>query len=152
MSDLLRVGSRAPVFTAAASDGHTYRLSDLLQQGPVALIFYPADNTPGCNRQLSAVRDDMSAFRTQALQPFGVNPAGVEGHARYAEKMKFPFPLLSDPDRAIARAYHALKDDDRAIQRSVYVVARDGTIALAQRGAPAVGDILAAVGPGGRGA
>jgi len=151
MSDLLKVGSKAPVFTAAASDGKTYRLPDLLKRGPVALILYPANNTPGCNRQLSAARDDMDEFVKRGIQPFGVNPAGVEGHAHFVEKMKFNFPLLSDPERAIARAYHALKDDDRGIQRSVYVIGRDGTIAFAQRGAPPVSEIVAAVDPGGRG-
>ena len=151
MSDLLKVGSKAPAFSAAASDGKTYRLSDLLKRGPVALIMYPANNTPGCNRQLSAARADMEEFVTRGIQPFGVNPAGVEGHARFVEKMKFNFPLLSDPDRAIARAYHALKDDDRGIQRSVYVIGRDGTIAFAQRGAPPVSEIVAAVAAGPRG-
>jgi len=87
------------------------------------------------------VRDEMAKFREAGIQPFGVNPAGVEAHANYVQKLNFNFPLLSDPDRAIARAYHALKDDDR-IQRSVYLVRRDGSIAFAQRGTPAVDDIV----------
>jgi peroxiredoxin Q/BCP len=97
------------------------------------------------------VRDELAQFVTRGIQPFGVNPAGVESHARYVEKMQFNFPLLSDPDRAIARAYHALKEDERSIQRSVYVIGRDGTIAFAQRGAPPVREIVAAVDAGGRG-
>jgi peroxiredoxin Q/BCP len=150
MSDLLPVGSKAPAFSAPASDGNTYRLSDALKRGPVALVFYPGNDTPGCNRQLSAVRDELAEFASRDIQPFGVNPAGVESHARYVEKKTFTFPLLSDPDRAIARAYHALKDDDRGIQRSVYVIGRDGTIAFAQRGAPPVAEIVAAADVGGR--
>lgn len=47
MSDLLPIGSKAPAFTAAASDGQTYRLADLLKRGHVALVFYPGNNTPG---------------------------------------------------------------------------------------------------------
>jgi peroxiredoxin len=47
MSELLAVGSKAPVFTAAASDGKTYRLADLLKGKQVALVFYPGNNTPG---------------------------------------------------------------------------------------------------------
>jgi len=96
------------------------------------------------------VRDELAAFTTRGIQPFGVNPAGVESHARYVEKMKFNFPLLSDPERAITRAYHALKDDDTGIQRSVYVVARDGTVAFAARGAPPVEVIVEALDPPGR--
>lgn len=79
------------------------------------------------------------------MQPFGVNPAGADSHWKYAEKMGFNFPLLSDGDRSIARAYQALKDDGHGIIRTVYVVTRDGKIAFAQRGAPPVDEIVAAV-------
>jgi peroxiredoxin Q/BCP len=87
----------------------------------------------------------MAQFRKAGIQPFGVNPASVEAHAGYVRKLSFTFPLLSDPDRAMARAYHALKDDGKGIQRSVYVITRDGAVAFAQRGAPPVDAIVAAV-------
>lgn len=47
MSDPLPIGSRAPAFTAPASDGRTYSLAELLRAGDVALVFYPGNNTPG---------------------------------------------------------------------------------------------------------
>ncbi len=47
MSALLQVGGRAPEFSATASDGNQYALSELLRGGPVVLIFYPGNNTPG---------------------------------------------------------------------------------------------------------
>jgi peroxiredoxin len=47
MSDPLAIGAPAPSFEAAASDGETYRLADLLRQSHVALVFYPGNNTPG---------------------------------------------------------------------------------------------------------
>lgn len=86
----------------------------------------------------------MAKFQQAGIQPFGVNPAGVDSHKSYVDKMRFNFPLLSDPDRRIAAAYHALKDDGRGIQRTVYVVGRDGRIRFAQRGAPPVDAIVGA--------
>jgi len=47
MSDLLEIGSKAPAFSAQASDGKTYCLADLLKTTAVALVFYPGNNTPG---------------------------------------------------------------------------------------------------------
>jgi len=88
----------------------------------------------------------MAKFRQAGIQPFGVNPAGVDRHGQYAEKMHFNFPLLSDPERQIARAYRALKDDGKGIQRTVYAIGRDGRVRFAQRGAPPVDEIVAAVG------
>jgi len=93
----------------------------------------------------------MTKFEKAGLQPFGVNPAGVDSHHSYVEKMGFNFPLLSDPERAIARAYAAVKDDGKGIQRTVYVIGRDGTVRFARRGAPPVDDIVAAVHEEGRG-
>ena len=95
------------------------------------------------------MRDEIEKFERAGIQPFGVNPASTDSHWSYAEKFRFNFPLLADPSRAIARAYHALKDDDRGIARTVYVVRRDGTVAFAQRGAPPVDEIVAAVAPRG---
>ena len=87
----------------------------------------------------------MAQFVKQGIQAFGVNPAGADSHWKYAEKMRFNFPLLSDPDRAIASAYRALKPDGKGIQRTVYVVRMDGRVAFAQRGAPSVREIVGAV-------
>jgi peroxiredoxin len=47
MSEVLPVGARAPDFTAAASDGARYQLSEVLQRKHVALVFYPGNDTPG---------------------------------------------------------------------------------------------------------
>jgi peroxiredoxin len=47
MSEPLAIGTKAPAFTAPASDGQSYALADLLKKGPVALVFYPGNNTPG---------------------------------------------------------------------------------------------------------
>jgi peroxiredoxin Q/BCP len=44
---LIAPGAQAPDFTAPASDGETHRLSDLLRQSRVLLVFYPGNNTPG---------------------------------------------------------------------------------------------------------
>lgn len=86
----------------------------------------------------------MTKFEQAGIKPFGVNPASTEAHAKWAAKMRFPFPLLSDPDRGIARAYQALKENAKGIVRTVYVVGRDGSVRYAQRGAPPVDDIVAA--------
>ena len=43
----LAVGVIAPDFTLEGTGGGPFRLPELLRQGPVALFFYPGDNTPG---------------------------------------------------------------------------------------------------------
>jgi peroxiredoxin Q/BCP len=82
------------------------------------------------------VRDEIERFRAAGVQPFGVNPASIDSHAQYAQKFRFSFPLLSDPDRRVAHAFGALKPDGKGIIRSVVVVGTDGVIRFAERGAP----------------
>ncbi len=43
----LAVGAQAPAFSLAATGGRRYTLADMLRHGPVALFFYPGNNTPG---------------------------------------------------------------------------------------------------------
>jgi peroxiredoxin Q/BCP len=43
----LAVGALAPDFELDAAGGRRLRLSALLKKGPVALFFYPGNNTPG---------------------------------------------------------------------------------------------------------
>lgn len=43
----LRVGETAPDFALEGTRGGPFRLTDLLQRGPVALYFYPGNDTPG---------------------------------------------------------------------------------------------------------
>ncbi len=88
------------------------------------------------------MRDEIEKYRKAGVHPFGVNPAGVESHQKYAEGFKFNFPLLSDPDRKVAEAYGALKPDGHGIQRSVVLIAKDGKVVFAQRGAPGADESL----------
>ena len=43
----LAVGARAPDFELDATGGQRIALSKQLLKGPVALFFYPGNNTPG---------------------------------------------------------------------------------------------------------
>ena len=57
-NDLLTVGSAAPLFSLASSNGDTVKLLDFREKKNVVLVFYPGDQTPGCTKQLCALRDD----------------------------------------------------------------------------------------------
>ena len=89
--DLLPVGTQAPDFTLPASDGQLLTLSALRGHKHVVLIFYVGDHTPDCNRQLSSLRDDMPELAGLDILVVGINPAGVEEHARYCTQLGLNF-------------------------------------------------------------
>jgi peroxiredoxin len=91
------------------------------------------------------VRDDLPRYTRHHVRPYGVNPASAESHAGYAERLRLNFPLLSDPGLVVARAYGALRPDGQTIARSVVLVARDGTVAYSQAGAPGADIVLEAL-------
>jgi peroxiredoxin Q/BCP len=88
------------------------------------------------------VRDEIQTYTDHNIRPFGVNPAPVEKHTAYAEKLGLPFPLLSDADRMISAAYGSLKPIIPGIARSVCLIDRDGTVLYTQAGAPGAAIIL----------
>jgi thioredoxin-dependent peroxiredoxin len=131
--DLLPVGSQAPDFTLPAADGQPLTLSALRDRKHVVLVFYVGDNTPDCNRQLSSLRDDALELEGLDVLVVGINPAGVEEHARYCTQLGLNFPLLHDAGGLVASQYGTL-NPDRSVQRSVYVVDKGGLIRFAARG------------------
>ena len=92
------------------------------------------------------MRDEIQSYTDHDIRPFGVNPASVERHTAYAEKLGLPFPLLSDPDQAISAAYGSLKPIMPGIARSVCLIDRDGTVLYTQAGAPGAAIILESLG------
>ena len=55
---MIQIGQKAPDFALQDENGATVRLTDFAGKSPVVLMFYPADNTPGCTKQLCTARDD----------------------------------------------------------------------------------------------
>ena len=134
--DPLPAGSPAPDATLFASDGSTVTLSAAWRQGGALLIFYPGNNTPGCDRQLRELKDEFSRFRALGIAAFGVNGAPVEAHRGYAAELGLPFLLLSDPGLHVSAAWHATAPLGDQITRTVYRVDADGIIRYGARGMP----------------
>jgi len=139
---LLSLGSQAPDFTAQDDSGNRVRLSEWLARGPVVLVFYPMDETPGCRTQLCEIRDHWAAFEQRGVALFGVNPAAAASHTQFRKNHNFPFPLLVDEGKRIASLYGA---NGIVPRRTVYGIGRDGRIAFAERGKPVPSKVLAAL-------
>ncbi len=100
-------GDAAPAFRLQDQKGNWRALADRAGEWTV-LYFYPKDFTPGCTTQVCTFRDDIIALRKAGADVWGVSLDDVASHAEFAEKYKVPFPLLSDADRAVAKAYGVL--------------------------------------------
>ncbi len=100
----LQLGQVAPAIELPDQDGQTWRLSEHRGQ-VVVLLFYPADETPVCTKQLCSVRDHWSQYQQTGAEVVGINTDAVEKHRRFAERHELPLPLLSDADGHVVKAY-----------------------------------------------
>jgi len=138
-SDPLKAGTPAPDFSLPDDSGRVVTLS-ALRGKRVVLVFYPADDTPGCTKQLCQFRDDWSEARAAGVEVFGVNPGSARSHGKFRQKFKFPFPLLVDESQKVAELYHA---NGLIVKRTVYLIGADGLIHFSRRGMPPPSEVLA---------
>lgn len=138
-SQPLPVGSPAPSFELPDQDWNLVSLSSLRGRN-VILVFYPADNTSVCTKQLCEFRDKWLDVQQKNALVFGVNPGKL--HAEFRAKFKFPFPLLCDAGQKVAAAYRA--KGLFVPRRTVYLIGPDGVVRYARRGKPDPDDVLAA--------
>ena len=143
--ELLTVGTPAPEFKVKDHTGKVVELKQFRGKKNVVLVFYPGDDTPGCTKQLCAIRDDFALFQKADIVAFGVNPQSAVSHKRFVEKFRFPFPLLVDAEEKIVSVYGC--KGKLYTTRTVYGIDKQGKIAFAQRGMPKDREILKAFPP-----
>ena len=125
---MLKAGSRAPEFVLPDSEGNDVALSDLLQNGPLILYFYPADFTPGCTKEACSIRDIHDDITAVGLQVVGVSPQDGESHERFRETHKLPFTLLCDTEKVAVKMYDVDGPLGIGVRRVTYLIAQDRTI------------------------
>ena len=128
----LKVGSHAPDFTLHDERGVAHTLS-ALRGHKVALIFYPRDPTslipsPHCTAELCSIRDGFADLQSAGIIVLGINPESQESHREFKNKHHFPFPLLSDKGKKVAKAYGAKRPLGLPIRRITVLIDEQGIV------------------------
>ena len=138
-------GQPAPDFTLMASNGKVITLAQL-KPAFVVLVFYPANNTPTCNRQLDTFNVNLGRFLQLNTVVFGINTAKLEKQRAYCARRRLEFPILSDPGGGVAKRFHAYCGWWLPInRRTVVVVDPEGQVCFHKRGLPTIEEIEAAI-------
>ena len=135
----LNKGDKAPNFELESDEYKHYALADFKHQN-VVLYFYPKDSTPGCTTEGLDFNALLPKFKKLNATVLGVSRDSVKSHDNFCAKQGFKFPLVSDADEALCKAFDVIHEKNMygrkvlGVVRSTFLISPDGRIAQAWRG------------------
>jgi thioredoxin-dependent peroxiredoxin len=123
----------------ALSGGGTATLADYAGRWLV-LYFYPKDSTPGCTTEGLEFNALLPQFAGLGADVLGVSRDSMKSHDNFCAKQGFDFPLVSDADEALCRAFDVIHEKNMygrkvlGVVRSTFLISPDSRIAAEWRG------------------
>lgn len=127
------LGQAAPNFTLPDQEGIEHSLTDYRGKY-VVLYFYPKDLTPGCTVEACCFRDNEARLTSAGAAVLGVSADTIKRHQKFAQIESLNFPLLSDSDYSVCKAYGAygkkkfMGREYMGILRNTYIINPQGTV------------------------
>ena len=127
-------GKKLPAFSLPRSDGTSWKSSDA-KGTKLVLFFYPKAMTPGCTLEGQDFRDLHAAFKRAGTAVLGISKDSCARQAKFREKEKFPFELLSDEDEKVCRLFDVIREKSlygrkfMGIERSTFLFDESGKLA-----------------------
>ena len=126
----LEVGDTAPDFELPATDGMTYRLSELTEESVVVLAWFPKAFTQGCTIECKSLAENGHLIREYDAQYFMISVDPLETNSDFAAEYEADFPLLSDATSEVATAYEVLSSRGVANRHTFYIGANREILAI----------------------
>jgi thioredoxin-dependent peroxiredoxin len=130
----LTTGDKAPPFELSDQAGRKIKLADF--KGRKLLVyFYPRADTPGCTKQSCSVSAALPDLKQAGVAAVGISPDSPAAQKKFDDKYGLGFPLLSDEDRSVAKAFGAFGVKNlygkkkEGIVRSSFLIDEDGRFA-----------------------
>jgi peroxiredoxin Q/BCP len=134
---MINEGDKAPAITVRASDGSSINLASPGQ--PLALYFYPKDDTSGCTREAQDFTALASDYANAGVKVVGVSRDPMKSHQKFIGKYDLAVPLVSDEDGRISEAFGTWVEKSMygrkymGMERATYLIGADGRVLKAWR-------------------
>ena len=123
----LKIGDQAPVISGVTDEGTTLNLGDVYKKNDYTLVwFYPKALTGGCTKQGCSLRDAGAELTKKGVAVVGVSVDPVEKQKEFKEVNHFPFPLISDTDKKVVKAFG--QSGAMMASREAYLIDRSGKV------------------------
>lgn len=121
---VLEVGAVAPDFTLSDQHGEELTLSELVAEGPVALVFFPLAFSGICTGELCELRDNIQIFEDSKVRLLGISVDSVWSLKAWAAAEGYEFSILSDfwPHGAVAKEYGVFVEEAGIATRATLVI------------------------------
>lgn len=129
----LKIGDKAPEFSAQDQDGNTISLSDYKGK-KLVVFFYPKASTPGCTAEACNLSDNYERFKAQGYDIIGVSADSAKRQSNFKNKYGFPYPLLADEDKTVINAFGVwgpkkfMGREYDGIHRTTFIIDEQGVI------------------------
>ena len=129
----LKVGDKAPDFTAKDEQGNTISLSDYKGK-KLVVFFYPKASTPGCTAEACNLNDNYERFKAKGYEILGVSADSAKRQTNFKNKYSFQYPLLVDEDKEVINAFGVwgpkkfMGREYDGIHRTTFVIDENGVI------------------------
>jgi glutaredoxin-dependent peroxiredoxin len=131
---VLRVGQRVPDFVLTDQAGKERKLSEFAERGNIVLAFFPFAFSGVCTTEMCAFRDGAAKFNALQANVVGISVDSIYTLRVFAQTYGLEFPLLSDFNKKVVRAYDVLQDPwvsygyKGVAKRSVFVLDKKGIL------------------------
>ena len=128
---MIVVGMNAPEFTLkGVYQGRVEDYSLKSYQGKwLVLFFYPADFTFICPTEVAGFSKMVRDFRSEEAEILGVSVDSLETHRAWVDELGgVDYPLLSDVEKKVSRAYGVLDEREGVSQRATLILNPAGVV------------------------
>ena len=111
-------GEPAPDVAATDSDGNEVSLLELIEDEAILLFFYRGGWCPFCNFQIRQMTERADDFADRGVLPVAISVDKPDKAAQTDAAYEIPFPVLSDSDLEVHRAFSVVYEaDDEEVER-----------------------------------
>src|SRR5262249_18766543 len=128
VSGELKPGDKAPDFSLKASDGKTYTLEQSKGKSAVVTAWFPKAFTGGCTKECKSLRANSKALKDLKIAYFTASVDTAEQNTKFAESLDLDYPILSDPDKSVAKDYGVLNAARGLTNRWTFYIDKEGII------------------------
>ncbi|KAL0959053.1 hypothetical protein HGRIS_014353 [Hohenbuehelia grisea] len=120
------IGDSLPSLTLRNDDDEDVDIAALTADKGLILFLVPKADTPGCTTQACGFRDSYPDFSSSNFEVYCLSADAPKAQNKWKTKKELPYPLLSDPKRALITALGA--GEGGKTKRSHFIFEKGGKL------------------------